>query len=105
MLRSTPGLNVTVSVYVPSFAHVDDMYIMSSTPLTCSSIGDATVSATMRAFAPVYTAETSTVGGVMFGYWATGSDESATNPESITSTESTVAKIGRSMKKRVNMKN
>src|SRR5207244_1795490 len=59
ILRSTPGLNVTVSEYVPSFAHVEDMYIMSSTPLTCSSIGEATVSATIRALAPVYTAETS----------------------------------------------
>ncbi len=52
MFRSTPGLNVTVSVYVPSFVHCDDMYIMFSTPLTCCSIGAATVSATTCAFAP-----------------------------------------------------
>ncbi len=52
MFRSTPGLNVTVSVYVPSFVHCDDMYIMFSTPLTCCSIGAATVSATTWAFAP-----------------------------------------------------
>ena len=47
-----PSLNVTVSVYVPSLVHWDDMYIMPSTPLTCSSIGAATVSRTVRALAP-----------------------------------------------------
>ena len=52
MLRSTPGLNVTVRVYVPSLVHCDDMYIMFSTPLTCCSIGAATVSATTWALAP-----------------------------------------------------
>ena len=52
MFRSTPGLKVTVSVYVPSLVHCDDMYIMFSTPLTCCSIGAATVSATTWALAP-----------------------------------------------------
>ena len=52
MFRSTPSLNVTVSVYVPSLVHCDDMYSMFSTPLTCCSIGAATVSATTLALAP-----------------------------------------------------
>ena len=52
MFRSTPSLKVTVSVYVPSLVHCDDMYIMFSTPLTCCSIGAATVSATTWALAP-----------------------------------------------------
>jgi hypothetical protein len=52
MFRSTPTLKVIVNVYVPSFVHCDDMYIMFSTPLTCCSIGAATVSATTWALAP-----------------------------------------------------
>src|SRR5690349_17757802 len=79
------------------------MYIMSSTPFTCCSIGAATVSETVRAFAPGYTADTSIVGGVMSGYCATGSDVSATDPASVTMMLITLAKIGRSMKKRVNI--
>ena len=52
ILMSTPGSNVMVSVYIPSFVHCDDMYIMFSTPFTCFSIGAATVSATVFALAP-----------------------------------------------------
>ena len=50
--RSVPSSNVMVRVYDPSFVHVDDMYIIRSTPVTCCSIGAATVSATTRALAP-----------------------------------------------------
>jgi hypothetical protein len=49
---SVPISNVMVSAYDPSAELVDDMYIMFSTPLTCCSIGAATVSATTRALAP-----------------------------------------------------
>src|SRR5215207_3032504 len=49
-------------------------------------------------------AETSTVGGVISGYWATGRLKSATVPASVTRMDRTLAKIGRSMKKRVNMR-
>src|SRR5262245_47767727 len=40
-----------------------------------------------------------TVGGVIGGYWSTGSDRWASKPVMMTATDSTVAKIGRSMKK------
>src|SRR5581483_1746519 len=73
IFKSVPGRNVTVSVYVPSFVHWLDMYIMFSTPLTCCLIGAATVSATTWAFAPGYLVETSIVGGVISGYCVTGS--------------------------------
>src|SRR5262245_32343434 len=43
------------------------------------------------------------VGGVMSGYCATGSENSATLPARVTMIDSTEAKIGWSMKKRVNM--
>ena len=43
---------------------------------------------------------TKTVGGVTSGYWATGSVNTATPPASMITMEITVAKIGRSMKKR-----
>src|ERR1700719_3871511 len=79
------------------------MYIMFSTPLTCCSMGAATVSATTCALAPGYTAETSTVGGVISGYCVTGSVNSAIPPASVITMESTEAKIGRSIKKRENM--
>ncbi len=52
MFRSTPSLKVTVSVYEPSLVDCDDMYIMPSTPLTCCSMGAATVSATTFESAP-----------------------------------------------------
>src|SRR3954465_14088671 len=44
-----------------------------------------------------------TPGGVIRGYWATGRDSSAAAPTSVMATLSTVAKIGRSMKKRDSM--
>src|SRR5258708_2640372 len=44
-------------------------------------------------------AETSTVGGVMSGYWAMGRLKSAIPPASVTMIDSTDAKIGRLMKK------
>ena len=39
-----PSLNVTVSRMAPSLVACDSMYIIPSTPFTCSSIGAATVS-------------------------------------------------------------
>ena len=49
---------------------------MFSTPLTCCSIGAATVSATTWALAPGYWQVTLTVGGAIGGYIAIGSDQS-----------------------------
>src|SRR5258708_20463407 len=75
------------------------MYIMPSAPFTCCSIGAATVSATTWALAPGYDADTSTVGGAISGYCATGSVNRATVPPSTITIDSTDAKIGRLMKK------
>ena len=50
--RSVPISKVTVKEYVPSLPDCDDMYSMPSTPLTCCSMGAATVSATTWALAP-----------------------------------------------------
>ena len=52
MFTSVPSSNVTSRVYEPSLLLCDDMYSMFSTPLTCCSIGAATVSATTWALAP-----------------------------------------------------
>src|SRR5262245_19249483 len=71
---------------------------MPSTPFTCCSIGAATVLATSSALAPGKTAVTSTVGGAISGYCATGSVHSARKPPNVTTMDSTEAKIGRSMK-------
>jgi len=45
---------------------------MFSTPLTCCSIGSATVSIKVRALAPGYRVATCTVGGTTSGYCAIG---------------------------------
>src|SRR6266404_6254979 len=69
---SVPNLNVTVNCMVPSMAETEDMYNMFSTPLTCCSIGSATVSARVFGSAPGNCACTTTVGGAISGNCATG---------------------------------
>src|SRR5206468_13133390 len=103
MLRSTPTLKVIVSVYMPSFVHCDDIYIMPSTPLTCCSIGAATVSATTCALAPGYWHVTRMVGGVICGYCAIGNRPAASAPIRTMTIEMTHASTGRSMKNRASM--
>src|SRR5579863_4944731 len=71
---------------------------MPSTPLTCCSIGCATVSTSVLALAPGYVVVTWIVGGVMFGYCATGSVNSATPPITSVRIAMTLARTGRSMK-------
>src|SRR5207253_5040321 len=93
ILMSVPSANVTSSAYEPSLLDCDDMYSMFSTPLTCCSIGAATVSATTWAFAPGYEADTSTVGGAISGYWATGKVKSAMPPARTMTMDNTEAKI------------
>jgi hypothetical protein len=74
------------------------MYSMPSTPLICSSMGVATVSAMTFGFAPGYCARTTTDGGTTSGYSEIGIARSASKPATKMSTDSTPAKIGRSMK-------
>ena len=74
------------------------MYNMPSTPLTCCSIGVATICAIVVALAPGYCASTTTVGGVIVGYCSTGRDFSETSPATTISIDRTVANIGRFMK-------
>src|SRR5258708_77353 len=63
-----PSLKVTVSVIRPSEVACEAMYSMPSTPLICSSIGAATVSAIVCGLAPGYVATTTTDGGTTSGY-------------------------------------
>src|ERR1700730_12316024 len=72
---------------------------MPLAPLTCCSIGAATDSATTRALAPGKLVETCTCGGTICGYCATGRLNPASAPASRITSEMTVEKIGRSMKK------
>ncbi|CAM5213698.1 hypothetical protein BTHI11S_00657 [Bosea thiooxidans] len=71
---------------------------MPSTPLICSSIGVATVSAITRGLAPGYCARTTTVGGTTSGYSEIGRALIESSPATKIRTERTAAKIGRSMK-------
>ena len=48
------------------------IYVMSCTPLICSSNGWITDFIQVLASAPVYDVDTSTVGGAIFGYCSTG---------------------------------
>src|SRR6185503_4584001 len=71
---------------------------MPSTPLIASSIGVATVSAITLGLAPGYFARTTIEGGATSGYSEIGRPRRATSPAMTISTDSTPAKIGRSMK-------
>ena len=93
-----PSLKVTVSVRLPSLLACDCIYSMFSTPLICSSSGEATVSAITFGLAPGYCACTTTEGGTTSGYSEIGSLKSEITPASRIRTDSTPAKIGRSMK-------
>ncbi|MNS63062.1 hypothetical protein D3C72_961470 [compost metagenome] len=95
---SVPSLKVTVSVSRPSLLDCDDMYSMSSTPLICSSSGEATVSAITLGLAPGYCARTTTEGGTTSGYSEIGSLNIEMAPIRKISTDSTPAKMGRSIK-------
>src|SRR6202034_3184428 len=72
---------------------------MFSTPLICSSIGVTTVEATTSALAPGYCPVTLIKGGAISGYCAIGRRKNDTEPRITKMTETTAAKIGRSMKK------
>src|SRR4029077_10564800 len=72
---------------------------MFSRPLTCCSIGCATSSDKVFGSAPGYCAVTTIVGGVISGNCATGKSVKAMQPKSTVTTEITIAKIGRSIKK------
>src|SRR5690349_18830050 len=73
---------------------------MFSTPDSCSSIGAATVFASVSALAPGYVALIVTVGGAISGYCAIGRICEAMTPASAMMIAMTLAKIGRWMKKR-----
>ena len=66
-------------------------------------MGTPTVRATVSASAPGYEADTLTVGGVMSGNCATGSEFIVSRPAITMSMASTVANIGLSMKNFENM--
>src|ERR1700761_4592301 len=67
---------------------------MPSTPLICCSSGTMTLCSTTWALAPLYVAETWTVGGEMSGYWATGSFVIPNTPSRTMITEMTVLRTG-----------
>src|SRR5216684_4613260 len=71
---------------------------MSSTPLMASSRGKATVSAITLGLAPGNWARTITEVGMISGYSAKGSLKIEIRPASRMMTDSTPAKMGRSMK-------
>jgi hypothetical protein len=73
---------------------------MFSTPLICSSSGEATVWAIVSGLAPGKLARTWMVGGTTSGYSLIGSICIDRSPAMVMTIDSTVAKMGRSMKNR-----
>ena len=86
---------MTVIPIEPSSELLDERYSMSSTPLTCCSIGTATLSATTGALAPGQRPVTDTVGGVMSGVSSMGRLGMDTAPSSEMTMEITRARTGR----------
>ncbi|MNC90246.1 hypothetical protein D3C83_63230 [compost metagenome] len=76
---------------------------MPSTPLICSSIGVATVSAISVGLPPGNWALTTMEGGETSGYSPMGKLNIAIRPDRKISVDTTPAKIGRSMKNRENV--
>src|ERR1700730_9508604 len=98
MFGSVATSNVTTSCIVPSFAFVDCMYNMLSTPFICCSSGAATACSIVRASAPLYVAVTVICGGTISGNWAIGSARMATRPPNTVMIAMTMATVGRRMK-------
>src|SRR6202041_1150241 len=73
---------------------------MFSTPLTFCSIGRPTVLTSVVALAPGYRVVTCTVGGTTFGYCEVGRLTSETSPITTKNNARTLARTGRSIKKR-----
>src|SRR5262245_401669 len=100
MFTSLSTSNVTVRVIVPSFAFVDCMYSILSTPFICCSSGVATDCSIVTASAPVKLVWIWICGGMIAGYWAIGSPVIATSPRTTVTMAITIATMGRSTKKR-----
>src|SRR5260370_22606814 len=97
--RLVPMSKVTAMAKRPSAVEFEEMQSIPSAPLIWCSIGAATVSATVSALAPGNWPVTLITGGAISGYCATGRRAKGTPPRITKTSETTAAKIGRSMKK------
>src|ERR1700743_3398006 len=89
-----PILNVTFICISPLFVLLLCMYSIPGVPLTCCSMGVATVCSTVWASAPVNWPFTCTMGGVISGYWSIGRMVMQIVPVSTSTTEITIAVTG-----------
>src|ERR1700743_835756 len=94
MWTFVPTLKVTLTFILPVFVFVLCMYSMPGDPLTCSSMGMATVCSTVCASAPVYCPVIDTEGGEIFGYWSTARLKMQITPEMIRTRDITIAVTG-----------
>src|ERR1700754_1849485 len=79
---------------LPVLVFVLCMYSIPGEPLTCSSMGMATVCSTVSASAPVYDPVMDTEGGEIFGYWSTARFRMHTAPDITSTIEITIAVTG-----------
>src|SRR4051794_31419200 len=93
-----PGSKVAVLGRLPVEDEVELKKESFSTPESCSSIGAATVRASVSALAPGNAAMICTVGGVIWEYCAPGSSYAATTPASTITIAMTAANPGRWIK-------
>src|SRR6202012_3729071 len=91
---SVPILNVTFICIRPLLVLLLCMYSMPGVPLTCCSMGVATVCSTVWASAPVNWAFTCTSGGVISGYWSMGRMTIQIVPVSTSTMDITIAVTG-----------
>src|ERR1700735_4452741 len=88
-------LNVTFMDNRPLLVLLLCMYSIPGLPLTCSSMGVATVCSTVCASAPVNCPFTCTTGGVISGYWSIGRVRTQMAPAITSTMETTIAVTGR----------
>src|ERR1700735_212698 len=89
-----PIWKVTLSCMAPLLVLLLCMYSMPGVPFTCSSIGVATVCSTVSASAPVYEADTETLGGDISGYWSTARLSRQISPAITNTSDITIAVTG-----------
>src|SRR5258708_15390887 len=87
-------LKVTLTFMLPVFVFVLCMYSMPGEPLTCSSMGMATVCCNVCVSAPVYDPVMDTEGGEIFGYWSTARLKMHIAPEMTSTIDITIAVTG-----------
>src|ERR1700761_7195809 len=94
MRTLVPTSKVTLTLMLPVLVLLLCIYSICGVPFTCSSMGVATVCSTVSASAPVYDADTETLGGDISGYWSTARLSRHISPAITNTSDITIAVTG-----------